>query len=86
MLTPDKMNAAMHAVTDQLDAVLKAHEREDHAGGQCVGSRISAVAFIAHWIGINTFRSSWQMFLDAVKDYETNCPGCQKVIAEGKDL
>lgn len=82
MLTPEKMGAAILAVTDQLVAVLEAHERADHGGEICPGNRLSAVAFIAHRLGVNTFRSGWPAFVTVLKQYERDCPGCQKAIAE----
>lgn len=71
MLSNDKMTIAMGAVRDQVLAVVMAHERDDHAGQPCMSNRASAVAYIAHCLGVRN--DVWTYSEELLAEYDANC-------------
>jgi hypothetical protein len=71
MEDPDKLEAAMGAVRDQLLAVLARHEREAHGGRACMSNRASAIGFLAHCLGVRG--SAWRYAEDRLVWHDLNC-------------
>lgn len=73
MLTPEKQAIAMMAVRDQMEAALKHHETEAHGGKPCAGNRASAIAYLAHCLGV--CGELWDYAGGLREQYDANCKG-----------
>jgi len=72
MLTPQKQALAMTAVRDQFLTALEFHEREDHAGEPCAANRLSALAYLAHSLGMG--EEHLCHFAKLLEKYNRDCP------------
>lgn len=67
------MDSALTAAAEAAIAAIREHEIREHFGGPCVGNRLSAVAFLAHHLGLKR-----KAHLDTVGQlmdhYDANCP------------
>jgi hypothetical protein len=73
MLSNEKMSVAMSAVRDQVLEVCASHEREAHGGQACMGNRASAIAFLAHCLGVRG--EAWDYAEELLAEYDANCDG-----------
>lgn len=71
MLSNEKMAIAMSAVQDQLLAVIASHEREDHEGKACMPNRASAIAYLAHCLGVRGIH--WDGAGQFLEEYDHSC-------------
>jgi len=71
MLNPDQQAVAMGAVRDQIIALMHEHERESHDGQPCAANRASAVAFIAHCLGVRG--EVWDYARSLLAQYDARC-------------
>ncbi len=84
MLPPDQMVTAMSAIRDQLFALMAQHERDEHAGAPCWPNRGSAIAFLAHCLGIHAASGLWCWIGDELERYTLNCgENCHPVPQDG---
>ena len=72
MLPYNQMALAMGALRDQLIATIRMHERKAHDGAPCMGNRASAIAYLAHCIGIRG-SNAWSAVGDMSRDYDARC-------------
>ncbi len=63
----------MSRVRDELQAALEQHDAEHHPGDPCVLSRIDAVAYLAHSLGMSKHHTL--KFVELLADYNRHCPG-----------
>lgn len=89
MLSKERIVTSLNAVADQVEALCSEHEAESHDGVMCMSNRLSALAFMAHRLGI---KEDWsavapgtgilvtadEAFWCLVADYEKNCPHCKE--------
>ncbi len=73
MLTPDQQTVAMGAIRDQVLAICRGHELEAHGGRPCMANRASAVAFLAHCLGVRG--PVWEYAEQLLHDYDARCDG-----------
>ena len=75
-MTPEKkLGLAIEAVRDQLYAVIRCHENEEHAGEMCPNERFNAVAYLAHCLGMNSSRDTVKELRRRLREYERDCQG-----------
>ena len=72
-MTHEEMPVAMGAVRDQLLALIQEHERTDHGGDVCLAGRASAIAYLAHSIGVRD--GAWTYAESLLAEYDAACPG-----------
>lgn len=77
MVSKEQMVVFMNAIADQVEASCSEHETEDHGGEMCYVNRMSAVAFLAHRLGIKPGNASASSFTLLLDDYQQNCPHCK---------
>ncbi len=73
MLPLDEMQVAIAAARDQVLAVVTRHERDAHGGSPCIGNRASAVAYLAHCLGVRG--QAWLYAESLLAEYDAFCPG-----------
>jgi hypothetical protein len=54
MLSPDEMTDAIGSARDQVLKVVLDHEQDTHQGRPCWGNRFSAIAHLAHSLGVTS--------------------------------
>ena len=74
MLNGEQMAEAMNAISDQVEMLMREHENEEHGGTYCGGNRASAVAFLAHRLGVRG--AVWDYAHQVLAVYDAECPGC----------
>jgi hypothetical protein len=71
------LKAGMEAIRNQLIAALEAHDRREHQGTPCPGSRVNAVAYLAHCVGVHSDNGDAMDNLHQLMfEYERDCPDC----------
>ncbi len=73
MLERDEMTEALGDIRDRLCIIMAQHEVETHDGRPCWGNRASAIAHLAHCLGIRG--SSWDYAKVLLDEYDAACPG-----------
>ena len=78
MFTKDEMTQQMGKIRDQLIESMFAHERIVHGGKPCWGNRASAVAYLAHCLGLGSRPQHLEVMLEQLQEYERECinPQC----------
>jgi hypothetical protein len=72
MQEPDELVACMAEVRDRLFTILEDHEREVHGGRACMANRISAVAYLAHCLGVRSIKQGRDLMM-GILDYNARC-------------
>lgn len=75
MLPYDQMVLAMSALRDQLITTMQQHERRAHGGAPCMGNRASAIAYLAHCLGVRD--DAWHYAATLRQEYDAHCVGDQ---------
>jgi hypothetical protein len=73
MLSPDRQVIVMGSLRDQLVALMHDHENTAHGGKPCAGNRASAVAYLAHCLGVRG--ELWDYAHTLLEEYDANCKG-----------
>ena len=71
MLSRSEMQIAMAEVRDAMIKVIERQERESHEGKPCSGNRASAIAYMAHSIGVR--HSCWDLAGVLLDQYDAAC-------------
>jgi hypothetical protein len=74
MLSPDDIQAKLSEARRIIIDVILDHEREAHDGHICWGNRASAVALVAHSLGLGALGTTGWVFTEALlRDYDQHC-------------
>lgn len=73
MMSNDEMTGAMASVRDQILAIVQDHERTAHAGAPCWLNRASALAYLAHCLGIHPETPPWDYVSRLAGEYDEQC-------------
>ncbi len=69
-----QMIESLNTAADLFEVEMQLHESEAHGGVHCEPNRASAVAFLAHRLGVRGIAFDYASVL--LEEYDRNCPGC----------
>lgn len=75
---------SMSELRDSLLLVMHSHEAQDHGGKPCPGHRVSAIAFLAHSLGIHSLLA-WDAVQRVSQDYAAECANCPHLVIDPAD-
>lgn len=70
---PDPDSQAIQDAADRILKAILAHEFEAHKGGACLPNRLSAVAYLAHKLGLKS-KVHLARLAVAMDEYDERCP------------
>lgn len=75
MFAPDEMAEKAADIRDQVLALIREHENEEHAGFPCWGNRVSLLAWLAHNLGCSGPRLEQfaESFRRECHEYDARC-------------
>lgn len=80
MIDFKKFQENVHQLRSDMLRMVEEHERDHHGGKAYMATRDGIIAFFAHSLGFTAqrFFNERLPILEAVHEYELNCPGCQE--------
>lgn len=75
----ERFVTALTAIRDQVNTLLRNHERKYDNGEACTSARVTVAANLLHGIGLRSDNAEFQFYiLEAMKVIEADCPCCNE--------
>jgi hypothetical protein len=84
MQSRQDLTLAMAEVRERLFAIMFQHEQAAHGGRACWPNRLSALAYLAHCLGIGQQPGAALDILAYLEDYDRNCVDAKCGHAKGR--